>query len=76
MGFSQVIAQYVNGISKQIKRRNRQGRDEFTTNEKKAIKFYGGNVQQLTALDADNVEPSGFEMKSIQDGASVKFEAA
>lgn len=47
-----VIDRYVKAISKQLQRRNRQGRDHFTANEKKAIAYYGLAVQTLTKLNA------------------------
>jgi hypothetical protein len=48
-----VLEQYLRSISKQLKRRNRKGRDNFTPNENKAIEFYGRAVQQLkTLIDA------------------------
>jgi hypothetical protein len=50
MTLKQVQAKYVHGIAKQLKRRNRQGRTEFTPNEKKAIEFYGRAVRQIEAL--------------------------
>jgi hypothetical protein len=48
--FEKVIAQYVRSVSKQLKRRNREGRENFTVNENKAIVYYGKVVQQLKAL--------------------------
>lgn len=46
----QVIDSYLKAISHQIERRNRQGREKFTTNEEKALLWYGKAVQQLEAL--------------------------
>lgn len=48
--FEAVQAQYVNAISNQMKRRNRQGRDFFTVRENKAIEFYGRASQQIDAI--------------------------
>lgn len=50
MGFQQVQAQYVNAVSNQMKRRNRQKRDFFTKAEQAAILFYGAAVQVLEGL--------------------------
>jgi hypothetical protein len=45
-----VLNQYIKAISNQGKRRERQGRDAFTSNENKAIEFYGQAAQQISAL--------------------------
>jgi hypothetical protein len=45
-----VLDQYVKAIAKQLNRRNRQGRTEFTRNENKAIAYYGRAVQQVQGL--------------------------
>ena len=47
----QVIDHYLKAISHQMERRNLQGREKFTANEEKAIKWYGRAVQQLEALN-------------------------
>ena len=47
-----VLYRYVKAISKQLTRRNRQGRDNFTANENKAIEYYGRAAQQLRDLIA------------------------
>ena len=47
-----VLDRYIKAISKQLTRRNRQGRDNFTTNENKAIEYYGKAAQQLQDLIA------------------------
>jgi hypothetical protein len=53
MGFQAVLDQYITAVSKQIKRRNRQGRDFFTKDEQAALKFYGQAAQQIKALMED-----------------------
>lgn len=47
---SKVRDRYVKAISKIVTRRNRQGRDKFTANEDRAIKWYGQAVQQIEKL--------------------------
>ena len=62
MGFTKVFNEYLNSISKQLKRRNRQGRENFTANENKAIEYYGKAAQQIKSLCSDEVE-EGFVMR-------------
>jgi hypothetical protein len=45
-----VLNQYTKAIVKQVNRRNRQGRIEFTSNENKALEYYGLAAQQISAL--------------------------
>ena len=45
-----VFDRYIQAISKQMTRRNRQNRDAFTPNENKAIEFYGRAAQQIEIL--------------------------
>jgi len=46
-----VFDRYVKQISKQLKRRNRRDQgNSFTSNEEKAIAYYGRVVQQIKAL--------------------------
>jgi hypothetical protein len=47
MTLQKVSELYIKAVSKQMNRRNRQGRIEFTANENKAIEFYGRAAQQL-----------------------------
>lgn len=54
MSFSKAKEQYVNAISNQLKRRNRQGRDFFTKNEQKAIEYHGKAVNQIQKLGDNN----------------------
>jgi hypothetical protein len=49
--FKAVLDQYVAAIARQLKRRNRQGREHFTTNENKALGYYGRCAQQIQALE-------------------------
>lgn len=62
MVFDRVIAQFVKGIDTQLKRRNREGRDNFTPNETKALEYYGKAAQQLTALNV-GYDEEGFEIR-------------
>lgn len=50
MTLVQVYKRYVTAISKQLKRRNRQNRADFTTNEEKARLYYGKAAHQVSAL--------------------------
>ena len=45
-----VFDRYIQAIAKQMNRRNRQNRDAFTSNENKAIEFYGRAAQQIEIL--------------------------
>jgi len=47
-----IMDRYVKAISKQLTRRSRQGRNNFTPNENKAILYYGKAAQQLRDLIA------------------------
>jgi hypothetical protein len=70
--FTQVFAQYVNAVSNQLKRRNRQNRDFFTKDEQAALKWYGQAVQQIETL---KVEPTGegFVMRTADQLAPVRL---
>ena len=48
-----IIAQYEKARSNQMKRRNRQNRDNFSPAENRAILYYGLAVQQLRDLMED-----------------------
>lgn len=62
-----VFEQYIDAISKQIKRRNRQGRTEFTASENKALEYYGRAAQQLEALiNAPTPSWVGFKFEKKQ----------
>ena len=50
--------QYLRALKNQLKRRNRQNRDNFSPAENRAILYYGLAVQQLRDLMADT-EPVG-----------------
>jgi hypothetical protein len=51
MSFEKVFDQYIKAIAKQLKRRNRRDvGNSFTSNEEKAIAYYGRAAQQLKAL--------------------------
>ena len=45
-----VLDQYISAVSRQLKRRNRQGREQFTAKENKAIMYYGEAAQQLKGI--------------------------
>lgn len=53
--FKAVVDQYIAAVANQLKRRNRQGRENFTANENKAIEYYGRCAQQIQALEKTNV---------------------
>ena len=50
MTLQQVLDRYVRAVSNQMKRRNRQHRQDFTPNEVKAINFYGNAAQAIQTL--------------------------
>lgn len=54
MSFKAVTEQYVKAIANQGKRRTRQGRDFFTKNETKALKFYADALLQIQSLGGIN----------------------
>jgi hypothetical protein len=70
--FTQVLAQYIEAVSNQLKRRNRQKRDFFTKDEQAALKWYGQASQQIEAL---KVEPTGegFVMRTAAELAPVRL---
>ena len=50
MNLQAVLVRYVKAVSKQLERRNRQGRTEFTANEINAVRQYGLAAQQIQSL--------------------------
>lgn len=54
MSFLSVAEEYIKAIANQGKRRTRQGRDFFTRNENKALKFYADALLQIQTLGGND----------------------
>lgn len=72
MSFTKVMERYVSAIAKQINRKNRQGRTQFTRNENAAIRYYSDAAQKLNEMN-ELTPGEGFEMRSAEELAPVKL---
>jgi hypothetical protein len=73
MGFNQLIERYTKQIHKQINRKEREGRDVFTGQEVRALKYYKDVRGLLVNLNGTDEETSGFDMVATNEAAAIRF---
>lgn len=72
MSFLSVAEEYIKAIANQGKRRTRQGRDFFTRNENKALKFYA-DALTAASLGKDTILRVGGKDEKGQAQLKVIF---